>query len=36
MKKFQTAFAKVYDSAASVAHLDLPYTAPCELPFAYA
>ena len=36
MKKFQTVFAKVYDSAASVAHLDLPYTAPSELPFAYA
>ena len=36
MKKFQTAFAKVYDTAASVAHLDLPYTAPSELPFAYA
>ena len=35
MKKFQTVFAKVYDSAASVAHLDLPYTAPSELPFAY-
>jgi histidinol-phosphate aminotransferase len=36
MMKFQTVFAKVYDSAASVAHLDLPYTAPSELPFAYA
>jgi histidinol-phosphate aminotransferase len=36
MKKFQTVFAKVYDSTASVAHLDLPYTAPSELPFAYA
>ena len=36
MKKFQTAFAKVYDTAGSVAHLDLPYTAPSELPLAYA
>ena len=36
MKKFQTAFTKVYESATSVAHLDLPYTAPSELSFAYA
>ena len=37
MKKFQSAFAKVYDTApAAMSHLDLPYTAPSELPFAYA
>ncbi len=37
MKKFQTAFAKVYDTAPSaMSHLDLPYTAPSELSFAYA
>ncbi|HUN27337.1 MAG TPA: aminotransferase class I/II-fold pyridoxal phosphate-dependent enzyme [Steroidobacteraceae bacterium] len=36
MKKFQTAFAKVYETAPSTAHLDLPYTAPSELPRQYA
>ena len=36
MKKFQTAFAKVFETAASVAHRDLPYTAPSELTFACA
>ncbi len=34
MKKFQSAFAKVYATAPSMAHLDLPYTAPSELAFA--
>jgi histidinol-phosphate aminotransferase len=34
MKKFQTAFTKVFETAHSVAHRDLPYTAPSELSFA--
>ncbi len=36
MKKFQGAFAKVYATPPSVAHRDLPYTAPSELAFSYA
>jgi histidinol-phosphate aminotransferase len=31
MKKFQGAFAKAYDTPPSVAHRDLPYTAPSEM-----
>jgi len=36
MKKFQAAFAKVYNTAPAEAHLDLPYTAPSELTYLYA
>ncbi len=37
MKKFQSAFARVYDTApGAMSYLHLPYTAPSELPFAYA
>ncbi len=35
MKKFQEAFTKVYQTARSTAHLDMPYSAPSELPARY-
>jgi histidinol-phosphate aminotransferase len=33
MERFQTAFAKAYDTAPSMAHAELPYDAPSELRF---
>ncbi len=36
MRKFQIAFKKCYESEASLADGDLPYTAPSELSYAYA